>query len=122
MIGTALLFVGELGSIAVRDARVEDASVAIVGTFFRVGILLSAAGFLSVAGKAALRAGVWHGWRQYTLLVTGIWTTGLLGLNFTKALPTAVGIYGLCLLALCYALYTQPEPLAARPEAQLQRT
>ena len=35
----------------------------------------------------------------------------LLGLDSTtKALPTGVAIYGLCLLALGVALYTQPTP------------
>jgi hypothetical protein len=35
----------------------------------------------------------------------------LLGLDSTtKALPTGVALYGLCLLALGIALYTQPAP------------
>lgn len=115
LIGTALLFGGELGSIPISDARVEDSSAMMVGAFFGFGTLLSAVGFL-LAGKAALSAGTWHGWRRYALLVTGIWTTALLGLSFTKALPGSVAIYGLCLLAMCWALYTQPAPAAGRPE------
>ncbi len=36
-------------------------------------------------------------------------------------MPMGVGIYGLCLLALFWALYTEPTPAAPRAEAQLQR-
>ena len=115
LIGTALLFLGELGSVAIPDAQVEDNSAMIVGAFFGVGSLLSAVGFL-LSGKATLSAAAWRGWRRYALLITGIWTTALLGLSFTKALPAGVGIYGLCLLAVCWALYTQPLPAASRPE------
>lgn len=118
LIGTALLFGGELGSIPISDARVDDSSAMMVGAFFGFGTLLSAVGFL-LAGKAAVSAGAWHGWRRYGLLVTGIWTTALLGLSFTKALPGSVAIYGLCLLAVCWALYTQPAPAASRPEAAM---
>jgi hypothetical protein len=85
-----------------------------VGSFFGLGTLLSAVGFL-LAGKAALTSGLWDGWRRYALLVTGIWTTALLGLSFTKALPGSVAIYGLCLLAMCWALYTQPAPVPGEP-------
>lgn len=99
LVGTGLLFVGELGSVAISDARVEDTSAMIIGTFFGVGTLLSAVGFL-LAGTATLSAATWRGWRRYAALITGLWTTVLLGLSFTKALPAGVGIYGLCLLAL----------------------
>jgi hypothetical protein len=114
LIGTALLFVGELASILIRDQRVDDTGAAIVGGIFGVGILLSAAGLL-LAGKATMQAGLWRNWRRFTPLIAGIWTTALLGLNSTKALPTAVGIYGLCFLALGIALYTQPSPTASAP-------
>jgi hypothetical protein len=47
----------------------------------------------------------------------------VLGLNVTNALPTAVAVYGLCLLVLSLALYTQPTPSSAtelplRPQEQ----
>jgi hypothetical protein len=70
--GTALLFVGELASIVVRDQQVDDTGAEIVGAIFAIAILLSAVGFLS-----------------------------------------AVAVYGLCLLALGVALYTQPVPSSA---------
>lgn len=107
--GTTLLFTGELASIAVRNEHVKDSGAEIVGAVFGVAILLTAAGFLA-AGVATLRARLWCGWRRYTPLTVGIWTTALLVLNMTKALPTAVAVYGLCLLALGIALYTQPTP------------
>lgn len=110
--GTALLFVGELASIPVREQRVDDTGAAIVGAIFAVAIVLSAAGFLS-AGIATVRARRWRGWRRYAPLGVGVWTTVLLGLNLTEALPTAVAVYGLCLLALSVALYTQPAPTSA---------
>lgn len=107
--GTALLFIAELASIAVRNEHVKDSGAEIVGGIFGVAILLSAAGFLA-AGIATLRAELWRGWRRYTPLSVGIWTTAVLVLNVTKALPTAIAVYGLCLLALGIALYTQPTP------------
>ena len=107
--GTVLLFVGELASIVVRDQRTDDTGAAIVGGIFAVAILLTAVGFLA-AGIATVRARLWHGWRRFTPLTAGLVTVALLGLNVTKALPTGVALYGLCLLALGIALYTQPTP------------
>ena len=113
--GTALLFVGELASIAVRDQQVGDSGAVVVGAAFGVAILLTAAGFVA-AGIATLRARRWRGWRRFTPLSTGIWATALLVLNMTKALPTAVAVYGLCLLALGIALYIQPTPESAETQ------
>ena len=107
--GTALLFVGELASIPIRDQRTDDTGAAIVGAIFALAIVLTAVGFLA-AGIATLRARLWHGWRRFTPLGAGIATSALLGLNTTKALPAGVALYGLCLLALGIALYTQPTP------------
>ena len=107
--GTALLFVGELASIAVRDQRTDDTGAVIVGAIFALAILLTAVGFLA-AGIATVRARLWQGWRRFTPLTAGIVSCALLGVDVTKALPTGVAIYGLCLLALGVALYTQPTP------------
>ena len=109
LVGTALLLVGELASIPIRDQRTDDTGAVIVGGIFAVAILLTAVGFLA-AGIATARARLWHGWRRFTPLTAGIATTALLGLNVTKALPSGVAVYGLCLLALGVALYTQPTP------------
>jgi len=109
LVGTVLLFVGELASIVVRDQRTDDTGATIVGGIFAVAILLTAVGFLA-AGLATVRARLWHGWRRFTPLTAGLVTSALLGVNTTKALPTGVAVYGLCLLALGVALYTQPTP------------
>jgi len=105
--GTAMLFVGELASIAVRNQFTDDTGATIVGAIFGIAILLTAIGFLAV-GTATIRSGNWYGWRRFTPLSVGIASCALLGLNSTKALPTGVAVYGLCLLTLGIALYTQP--------------
>lgn len=105
--GTAMLFVGELSSIAVRNQFTDDTGATIVGAIFGVAILLTSVGFLAL-GIATIRSGNWYGWRRLTPLSVGIASCALLGLNSTKALPTGVALYGLCLLALGTALYTQP--------------
>ena len=120
LVGTALLFVGEIASILIRDQRTDDTGAVIVGAIFALAILLTAVGFLA-AGIATVRARLWQGWRRFTPLTAGIVTFTLLGLNVTKALPTGVAIYGLCLLALGVALYTRPTPEAEeRPVLAVQ--
>lgn len=109
LVGTALLFAGEIASIPIRDQRTDDTGALIVSAIFAFAILLTAVGFLT-AGIATMRARLWQGWRRFTPLTAGIVTVLLLGLNVTKALPTGVAIYGLCLLALGVALYTEPTP------------
>jgi hypothetical protein len=110
--GTALLFVGELASIPVRDQRVDDTAAAIVGAIFGIGGLLSAVGFIA-AGLATARARLWLSWRRFTPLATGISTGAVLGLQLVDALDAGIAVYGLCLLALAAALYTQPLPATA---------
>jgi hypothetical protein len=123
--GTVLLFVGELASIAIRNAETSDTSAGIVGGgIFGVAGTLSTIGFL-VLGRATLRANVWHDWRRFTPLATGIWLIAMWVVTtpFPKALHGMVGGYGLCLLAVAIALYTDPTPAAAEDvgELQLQR-
>jgi hypothetical protein len=119
--GTALLLVGELVSIPVRNAESSDTSATIVGGVFGVAGTLSMIGFL-VLGWATLRAGVWQGWRRFTPLATGVWLTVMAILPPTL-LHGMVGVYGLCLLAMAVALYTDPAPAVATSdgEPQLQR-
>jgi len=120
--GTALLLVGELVSIPVRNAESSDTSATIVGAVFAVGGILSTIGFL-VLGRATLRAGAWHGWRRFTPLATGVWLIVMAVLATPTLLHGLVGVYGLCLLAMAVALYTDPAPEAAPSvgEPQLQR-
>jgi len=126
--GTALLFVGELASIGIREQGTDDTGAAIVGGIFGVAILLTAVGFLA-AGIATLWARRLRDWRRFTPLSAGIAACALLGLNSTKALPAGVAVYGLCLLALGIALYRQPTqttadtlPLAPRSKRHDGRT
>jgi hypothetical protein len=124
--GAALLLVGELASIPIRDAETSDTSAGIVGGgVFGVAGTLSTIGFL-VLGWATLRAGVWHDWRRYTPLATGIWLIAMSVVTtpFPTALHGMVGVYGLCLLGMAAALYTDPAPAAAMSvgEPQLQRS
>lgn len=120
LVGTALLFVGEVASIPIRDQHTNDTGAVIVGGIFALAILLTAVGFLA-AGAATVQARLWQGWRRFTPLAAGIVSCALLGANVTKALPTGVAIYGLCLLALGVALYTQPTPDSeARPVLAMQ--
>jgi len=118
--GTALLFVGEIASIPIRDQRTDDTGAVIVGAIFALAVLLTAVGFLA-AGIATVRARLWQGWRRFTPLTAGVVACALLGVDVTKALPTGVAIFGLCLLALGVALYTQPTAESeARPLLAMQ--
>jgi hypothetical protein len=111
--GTALLLVGELASITIRNAQADDTSATIVGAIFGLGSIASTIGFL-LTGRATLRAGAWHGWQRFTPLATGVWLTAItfLGLAAPTLLHGMVGVYGLCLLGMAVALYTQPAPTA----------
>ena len=115
---TALLLVGELASIPIRNAQVDDTSAVIVGAIFGLASIASTCGFLLV-GWATLRAGVWHGWRRFTPLVTGIWLVILtpVALASPTLLHGGVGIYGLCLLAMAIALRTAPGRAASAGSA-----
>ena len=109
--GTGLLLVAEFASLPVAGQQVDDTGPALVGVAFGLGTLLAGIGLL-VAGRAALQAGHWDDWRRFTPLAAGAWTVVLVGIAATKALPTGVAIYGLCLLAIGIALYTRPSASA----------
>jgi len=122
--GTALLVVGELLSIPVRGAEASDTSAASVGAVFGIAGTASLIGFL-LTGRATLRAGVWQGWRRFTPLAPGLWLTvmSVPGVAAPTRLHGMVCVYGLCLLAMAVALYTDPTPAAEGSvgELQLQR-
>lgn len=105
--GTALLLAGELASIPIRDAALDDTAAGVVGGLFGLGTALSAVGLL-LAGKATLSASLWDGWRRYTPLGAGIVTSALMVIAFTDALAGGVALYGLSLLVMAVALYTRP--------------
>ena len=109
LVGTALVVVGHLASVPVRNELVNDGWPRVVGGVFGLGTVLTAVGFL-LAGRATIRAGIWRDWRRFTPLAVGAWSPILIGLQLTPALPTAVAVYGLSFFALGVALYTQAAP------------
>lgn len=114
--GTAVLFAAELLSIPVADQRMDDTGAGLVGACFGLGSVLSAIGFI-VAGIATVRDGRWDGWRRFVPLGTGIWLAALVALAATPALAIGVTLYGLFLVALGVALWTQPTPSTPRPRS-----
>jgi hypothetical protein len=115
--GTAIFVLAEPASIPFRDQQLDDSGPAIVGGLYGLATLLSAVGFIA-AGIATIRAGAWADWRRLTPLAVGIWMAAMLALALTKALPTGVAVWGLCLLVFCIALYTRPAPAATRELAR----
>ena len=120
-VGTSLIVVGHLVSIAVRNQSIHATGPEIAGAIFGAGSVLSAAGFL-LSGFASVRHGRWGDWRRFTPLVTGAWTVALIGLQFTAILPIAFSIYATCFIALGLALRrTSPEPSTTPDSLQAQR-
>jgi hypothetical protein len=120
--GTAMLIVGELASIPIRNAETSDTSAGIVGgAVFGTAGILSTIGFLFL-GWATLRADVWHDWRRFTPLVTGISLVAMavVTVPFPQALHGMVGVYGLCLLAMAVALCTHLTAASRRDVDRLQ--
>ncbi len=115
IIGTAVLLVCELLSIPISGAETSDTSATIVAVVFGLGGVASMIGFI-LAGRATLQAGLWQGWRRFTPLAPGVWLAVMMFLPETL-LHGLVGIYGLCLLAMAVALYTQPAPGPRRAAA-----
>jgi hypothetical protein len=115
--GTAVLFAAEVLSIPIAEQRMDDTGAGLVGACFGLGSLLSAIGFI-VAGIATVRAGRWDGWRRFVPLATGIWLAALIGLAVTPALALGVTLYGLFIVALGVALWTQPTPSTPRPRSE----
>ncbi len=118
--GTALLAIGELASIPIRHQLVDDGWPHVVEAVFGAGTVLTAVGFL-LAGAATMRAGVWRDWRRFTPLAVGIWSVALIGLQFTPALPAAVGVYSLCFLAIGVALGGAEARSVAEGRPEVQR-
>jgi hypothetical protein len=97
--GSLLYVVAHALSLVAYDAALDDPIAVAVLSCFGVGTLLTAVGLI-MAGTAALRSGVWSSWRRYTPLALGIWMAAMMPLQFTPALPVAVGIYALAAMAL----------------------
>jgi hypothetical protein len=101
--GAVLYVMGHALSLVAYDAPLDDPMSVAVVSCFGVGTLLTAVGLI-MAGTVARRSGVWAGWRRYTPLVLGVWMVAMMPLQFTPALPLAVGIYALATMALGLAM------------------
>ena len=101
--GSLLYVVAHALSLVAYDAALDDPIAVTVLSCFGVGTLLTAVGLI-MAGTAAQRSGVWSSWRRFTPLALGIWMIAMMPLQFTPALPVAVGIYALAAMALGLAM------------------
>ncbi len=97
-------------SVVGYDAALDDPIAVGVIACFGVGTVLSAVGLL-LAGAATRRSGVWSGWRRSAPLFLGVWMVAMIPLQFTPALPVAVGVYAVALVALGVAMLVEgPSP------------
>lgn len=101
--GALLYLIAHALSLVAYDARLDDPISVAVLSCFGVGTLLTAVGLI-MAGTSALRSGVWAGWRRYTPLVLGAWMVAMMPLQLTPALPLAIGVYALVVMALGLAM------------------
>lgn len=111
--GAVLYVVAHALSLVAYDASLDDPTSVAVLSCFGAGTLLTAVGMI-MAGTAALRSGVWAGWRRYTPLVLGVWMVAMMPLQFTPALPLVVGIYAVAVMAFGLAMIREglgPESL-----------
>lgn len=101
--GALLYVVAHVLSLAGYDATLDDPIAVAVMSCFGVGTLLTAVGLI-MAGAVTLRSGVWSSWRRLTPLGLGVWMVAMMPLQFTAALPVAVGIYAAATMAFGLAL------------------
>lgn len=93
-------------SLAGYDAALEDPTAVAALSCFVAGTLIGAVGLI-MAGVATLRSGTWSGWRRFTPLALGIWMAVMMPLQFTAALPIAVGVYAIATIALGLAMLVE---------------
>lgn len=106
MSGAVLYVVAHAVSLVGHDAALDDPIAIAVMSCFGIGTVLTAIGLI-VAGTAVLRCGLWTGWRRYVPLGLGVWMVAMVPLQFTPALPVAVGVYALAVMALGLALIVE---------------
>ena len=103
----ALLYVLAHGfSVTGYDAALDDPIGVAVVSCFAVGTLLTAIGLI-LAGTVTLRSGAWSGVWRFTPLALGVWMVAMLPLQFTAALPVAVGVYAAATMAFGLALLVE---------------
>ena len=113
VMGTAVIVVGHLVSIPVRDQPVDDVGAVAAGLVFFLGTVLSAVGFL-LAGAATLRTTRWRDAWRFIPLAAGVWAAAMLGLQFTPFLPTAAAVFTAFFVALGIALMRPSTSVAPR--------
>jgi len=111
--GTAVIVVGHLASIPVRDQTIDEAGAVAAGLVFFLGTVLSALGFL-LAGAVIVRTTLWRDARRFLPLATGVWAVAMLGLQFTPFLPTAAAAFAAFFVALGVALMRPSTSVASR--------
>lgn len=112
--GAALYVIAHALSLVAYDAPLDDPISIAVLSCFGVGTTLTAVGLI-IAGTATLRSGAWSGWRRYTPLILGAWMVAMMPLQFTPALPLAVGIYALAVMGVGLALIVEGLGRGPRP-------
>ena len=101
-------------SLAGYDSALDDPIAAAVMSCFAVGTLLTAIGLI-MAGTATLRSGGWSSWRRLTPLALGAWMVAMMPLQFTAALPVAVGVYAVATMAFGPALLVEGSTHESQP-------
>jgi hypothetical protein len=114
--GAGLYVLAHAISAVAHDATLDSPVAILVLSCFGVGTLLTATGLL-ITGASTLRSHVWSGWRRYTPVGLGVWMVVMLPLQFTAALPLAVGVYAIAVIALGIAL-AQESTRPASPTPQ----
>lgn len=112
--GAVLYVIAHALSLVAYDAPLDHPISVAVLSCFGIGTLLTAVGLI-IAGTATLRSGAWSGWRRYTPLILGAWMVAMMPLQFTPALPLAVGIYALAVMGLGLALIVEGLGREPRP-------
>lgn len=111
--GAGLYVVAHGISAVAYGATLDSPAAIVVLSCFGVGTVLTAAGLL-MTGAATLRSKTWSGWRRFAPACLGAWMVTMLPLQFTAALPLAVGIYAAAVIALGLALAQEGTPPAPR--------
>lgn len=106
--GATLYVVAHALSLVAYDAAIDEPMAITVMSCFGIGTLLTASGMI-MAGTSTLRSASWSGWRRFTPLALGAWMVAMTPLQFTPALPVAVGTYALAVMALGLAMIQETE-------------
>ena len=113
--GASLYVVAHALSLAGHAAAISDPIAVVVLSCFGIGTLLTASGLI-MAGAVTLRSGVWSSWRRCTPLVLGAWMVAMMPLQFSAALPVAVGVYAVAAMAFGLAMIIESLEPEFRPQ------